>query len=185
MTDVARTHGVKVVNEPFEQCSLPHGAFDLVCAGTAWHWIDPALGYHVAAALLRSGGRFAVFRNTYHYDKNLAGLFDAALQRHTPHLRDDCIPLGTVSHELLESRIQELAEQSGHFANATRRCFEYERQVPVGDWIHELETFSQIALLDLVTRERLLEELAREVANCAGARLWIRHRVPCIEATRR
>ena len=36
-------------------------AFDLVFAATAWHWIDPAVGYRRAWELLRPGGHLAIW----------------------------------------------------------------------------------------------------------------------------
>src|SRR5271166_3357342 len=48
---------VRIIEEAFEDWE-PHGAagFDLVFAATAWHWIDPAVGYRLAWRALRPGG---------------------------------------------------------------------------------------------------------------------------------
>src|SRR5262249_25900639 len=132
---------------PFEQCTLPRGRYDLICAGTAWHWVDPSRGYDVAAALLRPGGRIAVFRNTYLYDSALASLFDAALLRHAPHLLHDCIPLGTTSHEYIEPEVQQRLERRGGFEPGTCHLFVHERLVRLRDWRQELATYSQISML--------------------------------------
>ena len=40
----------------FEDVSLPVGLFDAVFSGSAFHWVDPSLGWAKAAALLRPGG---------------------------------------------------------------------------------------------------------------------------------
>jgi hypothetical protein len=185
MADIARAHGIKVVVAPFEQCVLPRGDYDLVCSGTAWHWIDPAVGYDIAAALLRCGGRVAVFRNSYIYDPRVASVIDAALRRHAPNLLDDCIPLGTASQALVESHAQEMTERSDLFAELHRRTFVHDRVVTANDWITELETHSPIASLDRVTREQLLGELVHGVTLSTGDHLRIRHETPCVAATRR
>ncbi len=184
MADVARSHGVQVINTPFERCPLPAGTCDLVCSGTAWHWIDPAVGYRMAATLLRPGGRLAVFRNTYFYAEDLAAAFDRVLEEHAPHLHDDCIPLGTATHGSLESEVQALMERSGLFADVAHRTFVHQRQIDVHDWLTELGTFSQFALLDDATRERLLAALVRAVRSKAGGRLHIRHESRYVEGTR-
>jgi SAM-dependent methyltransferase len=45
----------------FEDWSLPSGvSFDLVFAASAWHWIDPNIGYRKAAEALRDGGSLAL-----------------------------------------------------------------------------------------------------------------------------
>ncbi|MGH9094334.1 MAG: maleylpyruvate isomerase N-terminal domain-containing protein, partial [Acidimicrobiales bacterium] len=43
---------------------LPAGAFDVVFSATAWHWIDPAVGYALAAHLL-AGGALALATNAH------------------------------------------------------------------------------------------------------------------------
>ena len=185
MAEVARSHGVEVIAAPFEQCSLPPGSYELVCSGTAWHWIDPAVGYRVAATLLRPGGRLAVFRNTYIYDPGLATAFARVLETHAIRFRDDCIPLGTTTHATLESEVQEQMDRSGLFANVAQRTFAHERVINVRDWTTELTTFSQFALLEPAARDALFAELVRAVQDRSGERLHIRHVSPCVEGARR
>jgi SAM-dependent methyltransferase len=185
MAGLARARGVHVVVAPFERCVLPGGEYDLVCSGTAWHWIDPAVGYDIAAALLRRGGRLAVFRNIYVYEANVAKVIQAVLQRHAPSLLDDCVPLGIARPALVESHARELTERSDLFTDLDRQTFEHERQVTADDWIRELETHSPVAALDHGTRARLLRSLARRVTASTGGPLRIRHETPCVVATRR
>jgi ubiquinone/menaquinone biosynthesis C-methylase UbiE len=40
----------------FEEVSLPVGRFDAIFSGSAFHWVDPSLGWAKAAALLHPGG---------------------------------------------------------------------------------------------------------------------------------
>ena len=46
----------------FEDVSLPVGLFDAVFSGSAFHWVDPSLGWAKAAALLRPGGTLALLQ---------------------------------------------------------------------------------------------------------------------------
>lgn len=185
MADVARSRGVHVVCAPFETCALPRGEYDLVCSGTAWHWVDPDVGYDVAAGLLRRGGQPAVFRNSYRYDPALTQVIDSALRRHAPMLLDDCVPLGTATGGLVDSHEREMHERSNFFADVTRRTFVHQREMSVGDWTSELATHSPIQMLDRGTRDALLEELARGAAGSTGDRLRIWHETPCVAAERR
>ena len=50
--------GAQVVESHLEQWA-PDRSYDLVFAATAWHWADPALRYHKAAAALRPKGWLA------------------------------------------------------------------------------------------------------------------------------
>ena len=46
----------------FEDVSLPVERFDGVFSGSAFHWVDPSLGWAKAAALLRPGGTLALLQ---------------------------------------------------------------------------------------------------------------------------
>jgi SAM-dependent methyltransferase len=46
----------------FEDVSLPEGAFDAVFSGSAFHWVDPNVGWAKTAALLRPGGTLALLQ---------------------------------------------------------------------------------------------------------------------------
>ncbi|WP_455378365.1 class I SAM-dependent methyltransferase [Petrachloros mirabilis] len=185
MAAIAREHGIRVVVASFEQCGLPDGSYDLVCAGTAWHWIDPAISYDIAARLLRHGGQLAVFRNSYIYDPDIAKGIVTALDRHAPNLLHDCIPLGTASKPLVDLHAQEMSARSDLFTEFDLQTFTHERLVAAQDWIKELETHSPVATLDQVTRTRLLGELAQYAAASSGNQLRIRHETPCVAVKRR
>jgi SAM-dependent methyltransferase len=44
----------------FEETQFGSARFDLIASATAFHWVDPHVGYPKAARLLRPGGRLAV-----------------------------------------------------------------------------------------------------------------------------
>ena len=46
----------------FEDVSLAPGVFDAVFSGSAFHWVDPSVGWAKAAALLRPGGTVALLQ---------------------------------------------------------------------------------------------------------------------------
>ncbi len=50
---------VEIHVEPFETWQGDPGAFDLVYAATAWHWVDPAVRYAKVHRLLRPAGHLA------------------------------------------------------------------------------------------------------------------------------
>lgn len=47
----------------FEEVDLPRETFDAVFSGTAFHWIDPSVGWAKVAALLGPGGVLALLQN--------------------------------------------------------------------------------------------------------------------------
>ena len=51
------------------------GTFDLVYAATAWHWLDPAVRFHRAHRLLRSGGHLAFWNALHAFPADFAPFF--------------------------------------------------------------------------------------------------------------
>jgi SAM-dependent methyltransferase len=63
MMDVARRSVGNAVTfhlGRFEDVELPAGAYDAVFSATAFHWVDPRVGWAKVAWLLRPGGTFAL-----------------------------------------------------------------------------------------------------------------------------
>ncbi len=56
---------VSLIEVKFEEAAFPVGGFDVVAAATAWHWIDPAVGYRRAALALRTPGILALWWNAH------------------------------------------------------------------------------------------------------------------------
>jgi SAM-dependent methyltransferase len=54
--------GVEFVNERFEDAQLSPGRFGAVFCASAFHWIDPAVSWRKAAALLSPGGTLALIQ---------------------------------------------------------------------------------------------------------------------------
>jgi len=60
---VATYPAAAVVVSAFEAWPGEHAAFDLVTSATAFHWIDPAVGYLKITGILKPTGALAVFEN--------------------------------------------------------------------------------------------------------------------------
>jgi len=58
----------------FEEVDLPQGVFDAVFSATAFHWIDPGIGWRKAAELLRPGGVLALLSHAPVADGHTAGI---------------------------------------------------------------------------------------------------------------
>ena len=60
-----RVPSLRVRAGRFEDVALPPESYDAVFSATAFHWIDPAVGWATVAAALRRGGRFALLAHVY------------------------------------------------------------------------------------------------------------------------
>ena len=56
----------------FEEVSLPEGVFDAAFSATAFHWIDPKVGWAKAARSLRPGGTLALIMHIGYWHESTA-----------------------------------------------------------------------------------------------------------------
>ena len=70
---------VAIINASFEDVSLPSGAFDLVYAATAFHWIPPEVKFAKPHALLKPSGHLAIIHR-HHVSDERGDDFTAATQ---------------------------------------------------------------------------------------------------------
>lgn len=72
---VARSHvgesAVRFHVSRFEDLDLPAGAYAAVFSATAFHWVDPAVGWAKVARLLRPGGILALLTHTIELDPEM------------------------------------------------------------------------------------------------------------------
>jgi len=71
----------------FEDVALPEKAFDAVFSATAFHWVDPLVGWAKTASHLRPGGLLALLAHMTVYDERSAMVdngFQELLRRHAP-----------------------------------------------------------------------------------------------------
>jgi SAM-dependent methyltransferase len=139
----------------FEDVALPEQAFEAVFSATAFHWIDPAIGWTKAASLLQPSGLLALLVYAGLRDEESAAneeAFLAVLEKHAPALVDEWRP----SRELDEI----LAGASERRADASE----------VWDWLmgnrHHLAAPGAAELfedVEVAAETRTLEETADEL----------------------
>jgi SAM-dependent methyltransferase len=167
MAAVARQHGIDVEVGGFEQWDPRGRTFDLVTCAQAWHWIDPAVGLPKIARLVTPGGLFAPFWNFDHVSDEDAAAIDPVYREHAPQLVRE-----TMRHQPSD-RADEV-RASGEFASVTTRVYEWQRSLPVDDYVGKLGTQSEYQLLGprldglLAGLRRVLHERGPEVTVIGG-----------------
>ena len=160
MARVARGHGIQVEVASFEEWDPVGRTFDLLTAGQAWHWVDPAIGVPKAASVLKAGGTAALFWNFHALPESLLDAFETVYRVHAPELaalgRD---PTGLPDEDPFTG--------SEHFTAGQPRTYRWPRQVSADDWVALLATFSDHQRLgqDRLTR---LQDALREAIMSAG-----------------
>lgn len=175
----ARLPGLDVRVGAFEELPLPAGAFDLVFAATAWHWIDAARGAAAAATALRPRGALALVWN-----EHVAGDGDdffAAVQ----DLYEDA---GMARHRLtpataLPDRSAALVA-GGHFGDVVRRRHPWRATYDAATYVTLLSTYSDHIRLAPAVRARLLDGIAALIDGRFGGRI-VKHYVADLYVARR
>jgi ubiquinone/menaquinone biosynthesis C-methylase UbiE len=86
------TDAVTFHNGRFEDVDLPEAAFKAVFSATAFHWVDPQVGWAKAASLLEDGGVLALLVYTTLRDEMSEALeeeFVDLVRKHAPEFEAD------------------------------------------------------------------------------------------------
>jgi SAM-dependent methyltransferase len=162
---------VHVVDADFETWEPEPGTtFTLVFAATAWHWIDPAIRYRKAWALLRPGGHLAFWSATHVFPAGGDPFFHE-IQEVYDEIGEG-LPAGTqwpTPGELPDDKAE--IEASNLFGNVMVRQFDWEVTYTAHEYIRLLDTFSGHITMDGWKRERLYNEIRRRLGERPDGRL--------------
>jgi SAM-dependent methyltransferase len=125
--------------------------FDLVVAINAWHWLDPEVRYHQAAAALRPGGLLAFTANEHVFPRGYDSFFEE-IQECYAAVGMGAIPWPPPPPETIPDSRGEI-ELSG--------CFEDVRVIR-RLWSEEFTAEEHVALMRTASDHRLLEADKRE-----------------------
>ncbi len=143
---------VQIVVDSFEEWDSEEKAFDLVLSATAFHWIDPEIGYKKVASILSHSGSLAIFSNT-HIRKN-EGFFaetQEIYKRYTPSIFRQ-------SHK--SKKTKPVISNAGKFFKETiHKIYPWDAEYSANEYIKLLNTYSDhIALLE-DERHRLFDRM--------------------------
>jgi SAM-dependent methyltransferase len=132
----------------------PGERFDLVFAATAWHWVDPAVGYQRAWEALRPGGHLAFWGAT-HVMPEEGDPFFVEIQDVYNEIGNGLPPgWGWPRPGQLSVQTAQI-EASGRFTVTHVRQFDWEQVYDAEGYIALLDTFSDHIAMDAWKRERL------------------------------
>ncbi|UCG43209.1 MAG: class I SAM-dependent methyltransferase, partial [candidate division WOR-3 bacterium] len=155
--------GVEVVNAAFEDWESEPEHFDLVISGTAFHWVDPTVGYTRAAGVLKPGGTLAVFWN-FHVRPEAEPFqsMQEHYRRHAPQMVEV-----TPWEERLQKQKADF-EASGRFTPIRVREYRWETESSAEDYIRGMGTQSSHIMLEPEARRKLLAGIRREIERHGG-----------------
>jgi len=182
--NLAGLENVSVVTGDLEEVDLPPGEFDLVFSATAFHWIDPDIGFGRAAALLAPGGSLALAANA-HVDggtqMEIAEAVRELHRRYCPEVGDWTFPTATglgasaraggdVAHvwARVDRSFQEPADVSGLFQDPVVATYEWTESYQRDDYLVMLGTHSPYATLRADQRAQLFDGIGGLIDDHLG-----------------
>ncbi|KAB8145612.1 class I SAM-dependent methyltransferase [Chloroflexia bacterium SDU3-3] len=151
----------------FEDWDAQPGSYDLVMSATAFHWIDPALGYPKAARMLREGGAVAIFANKQPdpYDTPFYIASQEVYRRVVPEWAspEAITPLATQ----IERDVAAI-DATGCFAPVTVRTYPWSVRYTTEQHIKLFNTYSDFRDLPDPTRHALYQGLAELIDTQFG-----------------
>ena len=142
MAELARRGGTEAEVAKFEEWDPAGRSFDAVVAAQAWHWVDPVAGAARAAAVLRPGGRLAVFWNAFEPPATLREAFGEIYRRVLPDS-----PFGAFwARPALDAyrsgcaRAADGMRQAGGFCAAEEWLSRWERPYTRAEWLDLVPT---------------------------------------------
>jgi SAM-dependent methyltransferase len=152
---LARFAHAEVVNADFEAWPVPEGAFDLVVAATAFHWLDPSTRVRRCASALRPGSALAIIETRWGIGCDDDPFFRASQSCYARWDPDHDPAFRPRSPDELPVARDELIG-AGLFANVSHRRWLADRVYDVRQYRDLLGTFSSVLVLDELHREGLL-----------------------------
>ena len=184
MAEWARRHGTDVEVSTFEAWDPAGRVFDLVVAGQSWHWVDPAAGARKAAAVLRAGGRLAVFWNAGEPPPEVRSAFTGVYERVLPGL-----PFALWGRPAIEAYAAMAAKaaagmrETAAFGTPEEWRFPWERTYTSAEWLDQVPTLGGHNRIPAPKLEALLAGMG-EVVDGAGGRFTMAYTAVVATAVR-
>ena len=187
MAGFARGTGVPVEVATFEDWDDAGREFDVVIAGTAWHWVDPVAGAAKAARVLRPGGRLAPFHHVFQLPPEVA---DAAAEVYRRVVPDSPFAVlgqrpGSAAelYQPMFARIADGITAAGAFTEPEQWRFEWERVYTREEWLDQLPSQGSLTWLPPDKQARILAEVGA-VIDAAGGSFTARYTTVVVTAAR-
>jgi SAM-dependent methyltransferase len=170
MAELARQGGTEVEVAKFEDWDPGGRTFDAVIAAQSWHWVDRVAGAAKAAAVLRPGGRLAVFWNVFGPPKDLREAFGEVFRRVDP----DSASGGFWDRPLIDlyrsgwAKMADVIRQAGTFGEPEEWLSHWERPYTRDEWLDLVPTGGGFTRRPEAIQQQLLAGLGAAVDAAGG-----------------
>lgn len=148
---------LKFIQSKFEDWKPKKAEFDLLYSGTAFHWVNPEVGYTKAASVLRSEGTLALFWNRHptpytDFFKDVQEVY----RRNVPEWED---PSKKASNEKWVETINQKINETGKFAGVDIKKYKWNKIYSSDDYLLLLDTYSDHHTLEPKKKLKFFTEI--------------------------
>ncbi|MCW4013732.1 MAG: class I SAM-dependent methyltransferase, partial [Candidatus Bathyarchaeota archaeon] len=156
---------VRFVHSSFEDWTPVGESFDVVMSATAFHWVDPEIGYSKAASVLKAAGSLALFWNKH--PTPYTGVFNDVQSVY----REVVPEWGEPSSRTIDEWVTEqtgLIKDSGCFSEVTVRQYHWAVHYTTDEYLQLLDTYSDHGNLTTDRKHRLYQGIAHVINEKYG-----------------
>ena len=136
---------LSLISGSFETHPFESGYYDLIFSATAFHWIDPIIGYQKVLDLLKPNGVFAIFNN-HPFVSRTDDLVHMAIQAVYQRYLTTQKKVSEFKHTDLEKISHQLTQYG--FKNIQTSIHQNTRIMRAKDYVGLLDTYSDHDLID-------------------------------------
>lgn len=173
---------VRIAHAQFEHWDPKGESFDLVFAANSWHWLDPAVRYAKAAALLRPAGLLAFTSWNHAFPPDFDPFF-TEIQTCYEAIGEDPIKWPPPTPEQVPD-LREETERSGYFDHIRTRRHMWIEEFSADQYINLMRTASNHRLFEPNKREWLFDQMRGLIKTRPGGRI-LKHNLIILHFARR
>lgn len=146
----------------FEEYPLQEKSFDLVISATAFHWIDPDVGYRKVAEALKPGGAIALFWNKHVQTQVSADFFKSVQNiyaRVVPEMAER-FP-GSIHPDSVPTPVKDEIDRSTLFEDVKVLKYRWEAEYTSNAYVKLLNTYSDHLALEKEIRAKLFSGIEK------------------------
>lgn len=156
---------VKVINSPFEVWQSDHTDYDLAISATAFHFIEPQIGYQKVHDLLRNQGAIGFFWTEHvpSFDKVFNQIREV-YKRYAPSIDDSNV---LTIEETIKIR-SEIIKKENLFEDLHVKKYEWFDTYTSDEYISLLNTYSHHRMLPENVRKQLFDGIKNAIEQNGG-----------------
>lgn len=165
----ANQHNFRSVCATFEEYPGEEASYDLIFSATAFHWIDPEIGYPKAFRLLKENGVIAVFWHLASIIEPKAELLQsirAVYRRHAPQL-DDYLT-DAEAEALHQRRLNEIQTQ-GLFRSPVAKVYRWDDVYTTQRYLRLMNSYSDFHSIDSSARNAIMRDVSALIDQAGGS----------------